>query len=395
MALVANQRQLDLLRLVRAEGPVTRGEIGRRVGLSASQVSRLVADLLGAGLVESEARRHPRTGRPSDLLRLAANGPWVVGIEVGSGNLDGVVTNLRGEVRLRLRERLPTVDDHLAAVHLFAGFAERLLSEASVDGASVLGFGMGLYAVVDPDRGTVIDWSEHPGWGGWWRGFALRDALRQRLGSTIVVIDDAVRMRAVAEARNGPATDDFLFVLADSGIGASLVIDGRPYLGPNRLAGEIGHVSPEPSSQPCPCGRAGCLEAVASSLALEREAMARWPREQPDIGTLLALADLGDPVAVEIVERAAERLAIVLAAAVGLVCPGRVVVGGVLGRSSRYLAAAARELARRTHPRTAEMLHVHTSALGVDAGVVGAAMAAVDRLFSLTPLAAAANDETG
>jgi predicted NBD/HSP70 family sugar kinase len=386
VSLVANQRQLDLLRLVRAEAPITRGELRRRTGLSVSQVSRLVSDLIEAGLVEADDRRRPPTGRPSDLLRLAGNGHWVVGVEVGAGRLDGVVINLRGDIRAKSRDRVPPVADHQAAVELFAGFVARLLQDAGLHLSDVVGYGVGLYAVVDPVLGAVIDWSEHPGWGGWWRGFGLRDALRDRLGAGLLVIDDAVRMRAVAEARRRAGTGgDFVFVLADSGIGASLVIDGKPYLGPNRLAGEIGHVSPDGSTDPCPCGRAGCLEAVASSAALEREAAVRWPREQPDIATLLALADLGDPLAAEVVERAGVRLAAVLASAVSLVCPAGVVLDGVLAESSRYVGAVERELGKRIHPRATTSLRVERSNLGADAGVVGAAMAAIDGLLSLPP----------
>lgn len=391
MSLVASQRQLDVLRLVRAGAPITRSELRRRTGLSVSQVSRLVADLIEAGLVEADDRRHPPTGRPSDLLRLAGNGPWVVGVEVGAGRLDGVVANLRGDIRAQLRDRVPPVADHQAAVDLFAGFVARLLAESGLCPTDVVGYGVGLYAVVDPVLGAVIDWSEHPGWGGWWRGFGLRDALRERLGANLLVLDDAVRMRAVAEARRrAGAGGDFVFVLADSGIGAALVVDGKPYLGPNRLAGEIGHVSPDDSTAPCPCGRSGCLEAIASSAALEREAATRWPREQPDIGTVLALADLGDPLAAEVVERAGGRLAAVLASAVSLVCPAGVVLDGVLAQSARYVAAVERELGKRTHPRATSSLRVERSGLGAEAGVLGAAMAAIDGLFSLPPAAGTA-----
>ncbi len=386
-SLVANARQLDLLRLVRAEAPVTRGDLSRRTGLSASQVSRIVSELIGAGLVEVDDRAHPATGRPSDLLRLAGDGRWVVGLEIGGGMMGAVVTNLRGEVRARLLEPLPPVADREEAVACFADLAQRALARSAARSEEVLGLGAGLYAVVDPVQGTVLDWSEHPGWDGWWRGFGLRDALRDRLGWEHVTIDDAVRMRAVAEARR-PAPGvpaDFVYVLADSGIGAALVIDGRAYFGPNRLAGEIGHVAPEASDEPCACGRRGCLEAVASSSALEREARRTWPDPLPDAREVLAMADGGDDRATAMVERAGDRLAAVLASAVSLVCPSLVVVGGALARSSRYLAAVDRGLAARIHPRATAGLRVERSGLGPEAGVIGAATAALDELFVASP----------
>lgn len=386
-SLVANPRQLDLLRLVRAEAPVTRGELGQRTGLSASQVSRLVSDLIAAGLVEADDRAQPANGRPSDLLRLAGDGRWVIGLEIGGGAMGAVVTNLRGDVRARLQEPLPAVATREAAVECFAELAERTLGKSAARPHEVLGLGVGLYAVVDPVQGTVLDWSEHPGWDGWWRGFPLRDALRERLGLEQVTIDDAVRMRAVAEARRpSPGIPpDFVYVLADSGIGAALVIDGRPYLGPNRLAGEIGHVAPEPSDKPCACGRRGCLEAVASSTALEREAVRVWPDLRPDARDVLAMADGGDAVAAAMVDRAGDLLAAVLASAVSLVCPPLVIIGGLLARSSRYLAAVDRGLAARIHPRATAGLRVERSGLGPDAGVLGAATAALDELFLATP----------
>jgi predicted NBD/HSP70 family sugar kinase len=365
-------RQLELLRLIRGQGTVTRRELASQMGLSPSQISRLAVDLIAAGVVEVADSSSAAFGRPPDLLRLGGDSWFVVGMEVGGGQVRAVLANLRGEPCFRRVEPIPEVSGRDAAVAAFALTINRLISDAGISPEQVVGIGVGLYAVVDPVDGVVVDWSEHPGWSGWWQDFGLRRALADHFGLRVVVVDDAVRMTAIAEAalRPEPGASDFLFVLADSGVGASFFTGGRPYLGPQRLAGEIGHVVVEPGAAQCPCGRRGCLEAVASLKAVERQ-----------LGHDSLAEALQSGAHNPVLARAGEQLGAVLAPIVSLLFPPLLIVGGRLAAADCYFGAMAATLVETAHPRAVAGLRIERAQAGIDSGEMGAVAAVQDQLF--------------
>ncbi len=385
LARVGSSRQWDVLRILRGNQRLTRGELGQLLGLSISQVSRLTADLIAAGLIDVDAQPADGMGRPPESLRLTGSGPWVIGMEVGGGKQRGIVANLRGEAVARLSEPLPRFGSEGEALDAFAAFAARLLDQAGVSHDAAIGLGLALYAVVDPVEGVVLEWSEEPAWRGWWRGVPLRDALVDRLGFDAVAVDDTVRMRAAAE-RLAPgsarfAESDYLYLIVDTGIGAAAVIGGKPYLGRNRLAGDIGHVVVDPGGAPCPCGRQGCLEAVASARAIEREAGelkgGAWSVEE-----IIAGAALGDPALAALLTRAGWRIGEVLSPLVTMFSPDLVVLSGSV-TGGPLVAEAIRDRLRALAPfRVTESLQVVASALGEEAGELGAVLAILDLLFT-------------
>ena len=377
---ISSDRQWEVLGLLRGAPSLTRAAIGARTGLGPSQVSRITAELIGAGLVETVAAPSGRAGRPPEALRLSGGRPWAVGLEVGGGRQRSVLVNLRGEPVLRADAPLAAATGD-EAVGGFVGQVRALAKAAGVPAGEVAAVGLALYAAVDPVAGRVVEWSEEPGWLTLWHDVDLRAELGARLGAEAVAIDDAVRMRAVAEVRDDGAARqaDALYVLADTGIGATLLRQGRPDLGGNGLAGDIGHVAVDADGAWCACGRRGCLEAVASARAVE-QAAARAGRPAP-IEALVAAAAEGDALPARLLAEAGERLADVLAPIVGMLAPGRLMVSGRLAESDAYLGAMTARLFARLPPRLEACVAVSRARLGEDGGRLGAALAALDALF--------------
>ncbi|MCA9859780.1 MAG: hypothetical protein KC438_08665, partial [Thermomicrobiales bacterium] len=96
--LAATPRQHEVLRIIRDHQNITRAEIGALLQASASQVSRLTAPLIARRVVTVEHRLPHAEGRPTELLSLAGDTHYVVGIDVGGLAQEAVVTNLRGDV---------------------------------------------------------------------------------------------------------------------------------------------------------------------------------------------------------------------------------------------------------------------------------------------------------
>ncbi len=236
---------------------------------------------------------------------------------------------------------------------------------------------------LDLGRGVVTTPPNLPGW----RDVPLRDMLRRAFGLPVLLENDA-NAQGYGEYRfgAGKGARHLLFVTVSTGIGGGIVLDGRIYHGASGAAGEVGHLPLDPAGPPCGAGHPGDLEAMASGLAIAREAetalqqgrcpvLARLAGEGREVTaeTVTEAALLGDAGAIGIIQRAGRYLGMGLAGLVNVLNPDTVVLGGGLTNiGDLYLAPAREELARRAFPQALADVRVAIGSLGEQAGALGA-----------------------
>jgi glucokinase len=219
-----------------------------------------------------------------------------------------------------------------------------------------------------------------------WRGFPLRDRLRERYPDLPVRLhNDAVAVAVGEHWRGaGRGRDDMLGMVVSTGVGGGLILGGRLVDGVSGNAGHIGHVVVDPEGPPCECGGRGCLEAVARGPGL-----AAWAREQGwpgQTGKELAHdAARGHPIAVRAMNRAGWALGLAIASATHLCDLEVVAIGGGLSQAGPLLFRPLEDTLR-AHARMefARQVRVVPAALGQMAGIVGAAafILAADRYWT-------------
>ena len=383
--LAETPRQLDVLRIIREHGVITRAEIAAELQASASQASRLTAPLIQRQVVTVEPRLPYLGGRPTDLLTLAEHAHYVVGLDVGGLAQEAVVTNLRGVIVGSAHAIGSPPDSRARIVDQLVALVDRAIVDAGVPKSEVLGIGVGVRAIVDSVSGVISAGPETPTWSPIWVDFDLRNLLADALPWRNLVIDDTVRALAAAERRYGAARgiDDFVYVLADSGIGATLMIDGHPYIGPSHLAGEVGHITLDRTGPICGCGRHGCVEMYASTSAMIAGAQ-RLDRSIETIERLIERANAGDDTCLQILDAGGVALGRAIAIVINLLSPALVVIGGRATASERYMhhARASAEIESLAQPyRSARIV---SSAIELNAGAQGAATLILDELFNAT-----------
>jgi glucokinase len=287
----------------------------------------------------------------------------VAAIDLGGTAMKGAVSPELGA--LEHAESRPTgrEDGPEAVLDRLARFAEDL---AGALGQPVGAVGVAVPGLVDEAAG-VARASVNLGW----RDVPLRERLRQRLGVPVAVAHD-VRAAARAEAAIGAARgcEDWLLVTLGTGVGAAVVIGGRPFGGAHGTGGELGHVVVAPDGPACGCGARGCVESLASAGAVERRFGAGVSARD-----VVERAAPGEPAAARVWRDAVEALAAGLAAYVVVMDPERIVVGGGLADAGAALFdPLARALKRRLTFVAAPP--VVPAALGPDAGCHGAAIVA-------------------
>lgn len=301
-----------------------------------------------------------------------------LGIDLGGTHLRVALVDAAGQVLAA--ERRETDRDGPEAV-----IAQMTALIEAVRGPAVRALGVGVPGTIDPAAGTVLGVPALPGWG----GVPLVARLRAATGLPVVLENDA-KAACIGEWRAGAGagSDNLAYVTVSTGIGAGIVAEGRLLRGATGLAGELGHNRMTERPVPCACGRTGCWQALASGPAMAARAQAvagpgsrlavladGAPISPRHVG--VAAAE-GDATALALLAETAEWLGVGFASLQHAYDSERIVVGGgvsaLLEPMREGIEAALRA---RLLPgfRPAE---IRRAALGDDAGLVGAALAARD-----------------
>ncbi|MET8759115.1 ROK family transcriptional regulator [Lentzea sp. NPDC004782] len=236
-----------VLRLVRS-GALSRASIAVRAGLTPQAVSKIVARLIDAGLLEETGTmRDGGRGKPRTALQLAADGAHAYGAYVDRDELRVVRLGLTGEVVSA--SVLP-----LAPMFTPTDVLDALQSLVQ-PGEKVLGLGIGIAGPLD-FRDGVVSPNGLPGWS----SVPLRALAEERLGLPVVV-DKDTNAAVLAEAWRRPLRDAAL-VFVGTGLGVGLLLGGEVHRGARSGAGEFGHTTIQLDGPLCVCGRRGCVEAV-------------------------------------------------------------------------------------------------------------------------------------
>lgn len=368
-----------VLQALHDNGACSRTELLRLTRLSRSTVSSLVAELVARGVVEE----HPKPsaaeglrgiGRPAVVVSMAPHAGYAIGVDVGHDHVRVAVCGLLGGIIAESESRREVDLAPHETLDLAASRVQQALAEHAIDPDAVIGLGLGIAAPVHAGSGRIEASGIMPGW----VGVNPVEEMRSRTGLDVHVINDA-DAGALGEHRYGAArgVDDLLYVRLSAGIGASAITGRRPLTGSAGLAGELGHVHAVENGPICRCGNRGCLETVASPVAIAHLLSESWHRTVTS-EELMQLVDAGDPGACRAVEDAATHVGLVIAAAVNLLNPRLVVVGGDLARAGELLLHPIRTAIRRSVlPASAAQVTVVCGQLGEHAEVLGAASLAL------------------
>lgn len=305
------------------EGPRSRAQLARSLGLSAAALSGIVRDLLDRDLVEETAQALSSGGRPAVLLRLAGRTVCALGVKVAPDRLTWRWTALDGSQLGAGSDRFDSSAP--AAAHRVTERLATVLTDGADEMPPVIGIGIAVPGQV-PDRDTGVVTAPTIGWS----AVPLGATVRSRLQLPVIVEND-VNALAVAELLYGLGLDhdNFLVLTIGRGIGAAMVSDGQVFRGAHGGAGEIGHIPVEVDGVRCTCGNYGCLEALIGAAGLLSRATQQGVT--PDESGLLdvgAAADSGHLVARRLLGEAGSLLGRTVAGLVNVLDPEVVAVLG-------------------------------------------------------------------
>ena len=290
-----------------------------------------------------------------------------VGIDLGGTKIEGIALDPAGIAVARLRVPTPR-GDYAATVEAVVALAEQL-------GAPAATVGVGMPGVISPATGLVKNANST-----WLNGRPFAADLSARLGREVRCANDA-NCFALSEGVDGAAAGarSVFGVIAGTGTGGGIVVDGRVVTGANAIAGEWGHNPlpwPREGEWPgpaCYCGRTGCIETFLSGPGFARDVTAGLSGlPVADPADIVARAAAGDEAAEQCVRRYEDRMARALASVINVLDPDVIVLGGGLSNVDRLYVNVPPLWARYVFSDTVATRLVK-AAHGDSSGVRGAA----------------------
>ncbi len=384
---IRETNRVRVLTVIRREGPLSRAEVSRRLGLSQPTVSALVGELKRDSLVRSLglAGEEQPLGRKSELYAFNAEAGAILTLVLEPRSLTAGVADCAAEPLATRKVDLAVDEDPFRVIDRAVDVLDDLRSrlEASLP---LLGLGVAVSGLTDPGTGTVI-FAPHSDA---WRDIPVGPELAERLGAPTYV-DNIARVEAMAEKWFGLAmrAENFVALETGLGIGAGVVIDGSLYQGAHSVAGEIGHTIIRPGGAACGCGGHGCWEAEADAgtilerLAGRAGAKPAWAVSGLTWERVGEEWRRGDPLAARAVAELAQVMGLGLRNLVNAFDPELVILHGELvGLGEEFLELIREELEGQSLVRRSPA-KLQRTPLGRDAASKGCAGLVLNHLFSV------------
>jgi predicted NBD/HSP70 family sugar kinase len=378
-----------MLQLIRGGEGATRADLAELTGLARSTIAQRLEQLLAQDLLRQAGESESTGGRPPMLFAFNEDAGVVLAADLGATHSRLALTNLGGRVLAEERGDIAIAAGPAEVLDWVDERFHALLRKAGRDDGEVHGIGIGVPGPVEHATGRPRNPPIMPGWD----GYPVPERFADRY-QVPVLVDNDVNIMALGEHwTHWPDTDHLLFIKVGTGIGCGIVVDGRIHRGADGAAGDIGHIrvaaGDDADEVVCSCGNVGCLEALAGGGAMAARLRADG-LDAPNSRAVVELARAGEAAAVQLVRESGRLIGEVLAAAVNLYNPSAIVIGGDVSQAHEQLLAGVREVVyQRSLPLATRHLRVVRSQLEDRAGVIGAAVMAIEHVLSPAAIDAA------
>jgi N-acetylglucosamine repressor len=385
-------QKVKLLKLLYSGGSMSNADICRLLNISSPTSLILLNELLHEGLIEKKGKGKSVGGRKPELYSLKSNSFFVLCIEIERFKteiaiLDNNNNNITGIHSFPLK-----MTKDRAAVHELYEFADQIIQSSGIDTSKLVGIGISMPGLVDANAGenyTYLVSGNEPK--------TLQHTLEEKFGRPVYIQND-VKTNALAEFRYGLAAGkkDVLILLMDWGIGVGIIMDGKLQSGISGFSGEIGHIPFVNDGELCYCGKRGCLETVASGIAMAKMAkegilsgessilnkMSEEEIDKIEPHIVISAANKGDQYAINILSNVGHSLGKAISTLIQLFNPELIILGGKIAEAKQYITLPIKHsINTYCMTRIRENTTIELSQLGSDAGLVGSASIVMENTF--------------
>lgn len=382
----------DILSLLYYKKELNNRDISKRLHISFPTVSLYTDELVEAGYVK-RAKGAAASGRKPSVFSINGDTFYFMGVDIGNTFLNIGIYN--ADMQLIEAVHLPPVtlhDKEKGFAQLLMHIQNFLTAHTSIVSDMLVGVGVSMPGIVDAKHGI-----NHTHW--YTESVSLCDELAKELACE-VFLDNDTNVRALAEMRFGAlvGVKNGCLIQIDLGLGLGMTLDGKIHYGHAGLAGEFGCIPvAEAEANDCNCSKVGCLETIASGQTLVRQTKEELIRNpQASIKTFLpadhdyitprhivSAALAGDHFALTIIQDLGVALGKGVAVLIHILGPEKVVLAGAVADAGPcFINAVSETMTTYCTPLYRDNITVANSELGRNAGILGAALMAIERLLA-------------
>lgn len=380
----------SILRILYKEGSCSAPELSKKLGVSMPTALLFLNDLIDERQVVSLGTGQSTGGRKPSLYGLFDKTNFVISCDMGRYAAKMAIFNSRNEHLTSLITIDTHIDDPELVDKLYEA-AHSLMLDYKINPDKVIGFGVDMPGLVDANTGinyTIKETKNQP----------VRELLREKF-DMLVYVDNDARMQAYGEYIFGKARDTRNAVIINWswGLGLGMILDGRLYGGTTGFAGEFSHIQMEEGGELCICGKRGCLETAASSIAILRLAregiregkvsqLTRQFDKDPSQMTpehVIAAARSGDEFSISVLSKTGMMFGKGLSYLIQLLNPEIIVLGGPVAKANQFILTPIQQsLNRYCLEQILQNTTIVTSEIDEQSGLLGTTAMLYDQIFS-------------
>lgn len=316
-------------------------------------------------------------------------GKKLIGIDLGGTTAKFAILTENGDIQQKWSIETNIEDEGSHIVPDIIASIKHRLELYKMDASDFMGIGMGTPGTVDKEAGTVI--------GAYNLNWKTLQEIRKPIEATFGIpfdLDNDANVAALGERWKGAGNNspDVTLITLGTGVGGGIIAEGHLLHGAAGAAGEIGHITVDPTGFQCTCGKKGCLETVASAtgvVKLARELSEEYSGESDlkymiDDGQAVTskdvfdLAKSNDAFALLVVDKVCFYLGLACGNIGNMLNPSDIIIGGGVSAAGDFLLEKVQAYFKSfTFPQVQQSTFIKLAELGNEAGVIGAASLAL------------------
>ncbi|RIU94807.1 ROK family transcriptional regulator [Oceanobacillus picturae] len=362
-----------ILNKVRTAEPISRAQIAKETKLTPPTVSSIVKELLEEGIIRESSLGESQGGRKPTMLHINLDAFYVIGVDAGPQRVTSILTDLAGNIIHRADKPLFTPITNEQFMGILKDAIRETIEASNGEKREMVGIGVAMHGVVNVETGTSLIAPNLN-----LKNIPIKEELEKEFELDVKVENDARAMALGESWFGGHASASMVAVNIGHGVGAGLVINEKLYHGVRDIAGEIGHMTIDLHGPTCTCGNTGCLQAFVSGPAIA----ARSHKEGLTGEDIAKQAKSGDKEATALLEETGKLIGIGLVNLIHLVNPEKIVLGGGVMKSEKFILPAIKEtISSRGLTQDAKETNVSVTKLGDHATLLGAVALLLVELF--------------
>ncbi|MBS9525712.1 ROK family transcriptional regulator [Litoribacter alkaliphilus] len=386
------QQKIKVIKTIYTHGYKTAMDICQELQASLPTITNLINEMLTEELIERKGKDESSGGRKPDLYGLKDNSIFILAINVGQNKTQMAIFNNNHQ---RISEvetfkiKFNGQEENIQAIY---ELGQKFLDDSQINQDKLLGIGVTMPGLVDSKKG--INYSYF----GKLSHTSLKSTLEAKFNKQVVFENDAKAM-TLAEYKFGSraGSSSILGIYNDWGIGLGMVLEGKIYKGFSGFSGEFGHITMEnEGGRLCVCGKQGCLETVASGMAMvdfAREGFEQGKKSimnaeiannldgiDPDL--IIQSALRGDQHAISILNIVGTYMGRGIAVLIQLLNPEHIIIGGKIAEAGGLILPSIHQaLNIYSMPQIRMETKIEVSTLGREARMLGAISVFMEEAF--------------